>query len=908
MAPTKPLVMQQLVACHKLMGIPDVDSVILEGSTPKEKRYSLWKQKRVFFCTPQTVLNDLVSDDLDASAIVLVVFDEAHRATGNYSYCQVMQALETRAGCGAFRVIALSATPGSDKRAIQNVLYNLNIEHIEVRTEDDEEIVEHTHLKHVEFIDTKTPLLSIEERAIRAMHAIMASSATTLCSLGVLISDDCSGITNHVIEEALARRNRLALSQSSLTETNDCLDVLRLLVKWRSELRCNGPASLRQQLARKTQADEQHCRRHVEQSSAYANLVGILHNASSSRHVKQLSNPKMDSLKQVLEEHFSRKGVGDSRVIVFCHLRLTVAVVVDELASLGTIRASAFVGQSSKQQAENDPTVNMCRGLNQREQKEVLERFNRGECNVLVATSIAEEGLDIHEVDLIVFYDSVASPVRLVQRMGRTGRKRSGRVVVLVGDSDERAKMEQSCCTLKSIGSFLHDDNYRLSSKGSLRIASDASELVMVDREARGERFAEEAGSGLDGFELYKYDVLGEDSTRVKANAPSKTAPVKTLESYFRGGLTTVAPKPLTRCGICQSDITESAEQGASASLCSSCIAVMAASEDDVQLSVLSSPVLLISQPAPSMQEEISYVPNVVDVAEGADSACVDITPLEVQDGMARPRRQLFSDEYLEMKRQLLHMRSSGGIPPLQLLESRYSALAGIRLASVTSHVLVDSTFASTAVSTVPSSSSTTSHLASCAPNPLTIDLTSPLAAMSGVYLHFSGDDSQSVAGVSSQFIQIDSETESEGETNLPIAGIPPRPHPARIPMAKNPKRPIVLSIPLVQREYASPVPRELTTPISAALSPSLSTLVTDDRSSTSVGVESDEMCCVCMSRDSSEENPIVFCDGGCGGVCHVRTCVQSSLNFMRYLPIYSAYLKMYFTLTSYLYAYVQNI
>ena len=72
------------------------------------------------------------------------------------------------------------------------------------------------------------------------------------------------------------------------------------------------------------------------------------------------------------------------------------------------------------------------RGLNQQAQEQILESFRAGQVNVLVATCIAEEGLDIGEVDLIVCYDSVSSPLRLMQRMGRTGRKRSGRVVMLV--------------------------------------------------------------------------------------------------------------------------------------------------------------------------------------------------------------------------------------------------------------------------------------------------------------------------------------------------------------------------------------------------------------------------------------------------------------------------------------------
>ena len=57
----------------------------------------------------------------------------------------------------------------------------------------------------------------------------------------------------------------------------------------------------------------------------------------------------------------------------------------------------------------------------------------------VVATAVAEEGLDISEVDLVVFYEAVPSEIRAIQRRGKTGRKRDGRVVVLVASktSDE---------------------------------------------------------------------------------------------------------------------------------------------------------------------------------------------------------------------------------------------------------------------------------------------------------------------------------------------------------------------------------------------------------------------------------------------------------------------------------------
>ena len=91
------------------------------------------------------------------------------------------------------------------------------------------------------------------------------------------------------------------------------------------------------------------------------------------------------------------------------------------------------------------------RGQTQKEQKAVIAAFRRGDYNTLVATSIAEEGLDIGSVDLIISYEALVSPVRMVQRFGRTGRKRMGRVVVLVMEGAEQQKLKTSRQRSRSI-------------------------------------------------------------------------------------------------------------------------------------------------------------------------------------------------------------------------------------------------------------------------------------------------------------------------------------------------------------------------------------------------------------------------------------------------------------------------
>ena len=111
----------------------------------------------------------------------------------------------------------------------------------------------------------------------------------------------------------------------------------------------------------------------------------------------------------------------NSNVLIFTQYRDTARRIVEVLSENG-IKASRFVGQAKRR---GDV------GMKQDEQTSVLDSFRNGEFNILVATSIAEEGLDIPEVDLVIFYEPIPSDIRYIQRKGRTGRKSAGSVVIL---------------------------------------------------------------------------------------------------------------------------------------------------------------------------------------------------------------------------------------------------------------------------------------------------------------------------------------------------------------------------------------------------------------------------------------------------------------------------------------------
>nr|XP_028707361.1 Fanconi anemia group M protein isoform X4 [Macaca mulatta] len=163
------------------------------------------------------------------------------------------------------------------------------------------------------------------------------------------------------------------------------------------------------------------------------------------------SHPKLKKLEEVVIEHFkswnaentSEKKRDETRVMIFSSFRDSVQEIAEMLSQhQPIIRVMTFVGHASGKSTK---------GFTQKEQLEVVKQFRDGGYNTLVSTCVGEEGLDIGEVDLIICFDSQKSPIRLVQRMGRTGRKRQGRIVVILSEGREEHIYNQSQSNKRNI-------------------------------------------------------------------------------------------------------------------------------------------------------------------------------------------------------------------------------------------------------------------------------------------------------------------------------------------------------------------------------------------------------------------------------------------------------------------------
>jgi ERCC4-related helicase len=431
-APTKPLVAQQVQACFGIAGIPRSYTTMLTGGVSPALRSEEWKSKRVFFMTPQTLLNDLKAGYVDPKKLVLLVVDEAHRATGAYAYVEVVSFL--RRFNPSFRVLALTATPGADVESVQKVIDGLDISRVEIRTENSMDICGYVHQRSIEkhVFQNSDEMEMCMELYSQALQPLV----NTVNGLNAYWSKNPCDLTPYGCQQAKkkwfleAGRNA---NQGVKSMVQAVFAILASISQGMDLLKYHGMGPFFMKLKefrKESEKTKSKYRKQILESESFKKLMVRLQGWVTDDNF--VGHPKLEYLQQVILDHFVNAGNGDAaegapqsqtRIMVFAHFRDSA----EEIARIlkrhePMIRPRVFVGQSTGKNSE---------GMSQKEQLEAIEQFKEGKYNTLIATSIGEEGLDIGEVDLIICYDSKASPIRMLQRMGRTGRKREGRIVML---------------------------------------------------------------------------------------------------------------------------------------------------------------------------------------------------------------------------------------------------------------------------------------------------------------------------------------------------------------------------------------------------------------------------------------------------------------------------------------------
>jgi Fanconi anemia group M protein len=416
MAPTRPLVLQHRNSFLRLLKLREKDTALLTGETYPEYRKIVWDgEARVIFSTPQVVRNDLLEHRFSLENYGLLVFDECHRAVKEYAYTDIAQFYVSQARYPL--ILGMTASPGSDLNRVLDVCRNLYIERVEHRSEEDPDVKPYIQPIEIEWKRVNLPREYVEIRL--QLRFLLDARVNWLRSKGI-IKTRPEYVTRRTLLDA-GNELRFTLEESSIEEErsqiftaiiNQSLAVT--LFHMIELLETQGLHTLEAFLD-KVELEK-------AEKRSYAILASDPEYARLKTRVESLptEHPKAELLKQIVKEQVEKKP--SSRMLAFTQYRDTASHLVEELNAIPNVRANRFVGQASK---------TLDKGLTQKEQAERIRMLEEGDLNVLVATSIAEEGLDIPAVDHVIFYEPIPSEIRYIQRRGRTGRKAPGKVTIL---------------------------------------------------------------------------------------------------------------------------------------------------------------------------------------------------------------------------------------------------------------------------------------------------------------------------------------------------------------------------------------------------------------------------------------------------------------------------------------------
>jgi len=426
LAPTRPLAEQHLEYFKKYLPELFADLQLFTGKVDAKKRKDIWQTADIIFSTPQCIGNDLKKYLYNMEEVSLLIEDECHRCLKNYSYTYVVEKYKEQAKNQ--RVLGLTASPGVDKKTIERIAKNLNIEKIEIRTRESEDVKEYIQEANLETIKIDFPP---EFDKIRInLKKIFDKKTSELKNRRLLFGPPTKRFlleTQSRIMKSISSGNRhfnLLSGAGACSQAIKLQHALELLETQTLSSFSEYMQDLFQQAREQKSKAVQNLVKQPEFNQAYIGLLELL--------AKKVEHPKLEILKNILKNSIEENK--KLKVMIFTQYRTTAAKIANEIRTIPGIIPKVFVGQAIKEMKSGEK-----HGLSQKEQKEIINEFKEGTINVLVATSIGEEGLDIPEVNAVIFYEPVPSAIRKIQRAGRTARLMKGKIITLVtlGTRDE---------------------------------------------------------------------------------------------------------------------------------------------------------------------------------------------------------------------------------------------------------------------------------------------------------------------------------------------------------------------------------------------------------------------------------------------------------------------------------------
>jgi Fanconi anemia group M protein len=418
LAPTRPLVQQHYDYFRQNLPELYAEMEFFTGKIDASKRHKLWHNTNIIFSTPQCIANDLKHSRISLEEVSLLIEDECHRCLKNYAYVAVAQKY-----CEQSKnplILGMTASPGSDSKTINQICENLNIKNVELRNRKSEDVS--PYIQELEMSVLKVELNSELKGVIKSIKEMYDKKISELKSRKLLYAN----ASKKSLLELQARLGRMVSGGNKNFNNLRGLSVCSQAVKIHHLLELLETQTVYASVNYMKKLLDDAAKNQSRAAKEIANNSGFTHSYFELSKMNE-EHPKILAIKKIIENEIHENK--NSKTIVFSQYRDTGIVIANILNKIEGIKAKNFVGQRMTKTS----------GLSQKEQGKVLAEFREGMINVIVATSIGEEGLDIPEVNCVVFYEPIPSAIRTIQRAGRTARLMPGKMITLIatGTRDE---------------------------------------------------------------------------------------------------------------------------------------------------------------------------------------------------------------------------------------------------------------------------------------------------------------------------------------------------------------------------------------------------------------------------------------------------------------------------------------
>ncbi|MFT4326314.1 MAG: DEAD/DEAH box helicase [Candidatus Woesearchaeota archaeon] len=423
LAPTRPLVSQHKESFEDFLDMqfvhPDAMTVFT-GTIKSEKRQELWADSKIIFSTPQGLENDVLSGKISLKDVSLIIFDEAHRATGDYSY--VWLAKQYMRQSKNPLILALTASPGNSRDVIQEICSNMYIQNIEVRDKTSPDVAPYVKETKIDWREVTLPASFTE--IIKPLETMVLSKVHNIKQYLTAINPRIAANPKFASKKdllMLQAKLQGMIAKESDPELYQVISVVAQIIKLQHAielLQTQGVSPARQymdDLWSQGMKAKSKAAQAITNDSSFRIALSKLWKLDDDK----VLHPKLLELESIVTEYIQKKP--DAKIIIFNNYRDSI-VHLKAMLDKAKVSSEIFVGQAKKKGM----------GITQKEQLQLIQDFRNEKFNVLIMSSVGEEGLDIPAVDLVVFYEPVPSTIRQIQRAGRTGRQDKGHVIILM--------------------------------------------------------------------------------------------------------------------------------------------------------------------------------------------------------------------------------------------------------------------------------------------------------------------------------------------------------------------------------------------------------------------------------------------------------------------------------------------